>query len=135
MSAASVSDVAVELGVATPSPGSVQAAQWQSWLDQAEMLIRVRLGDVNLLDQDLLAYVEVMAAALKAKNPDPVSQSSRQVSVDDGSVNTSSTWQRSSGLVEILPEWWDLLTPGGDGAAFSIGPALVVRAPGAEWPW
>ena len=131
---ATVHDVAVELGRADPDTLSVEAEQWGVWLDDAEMQIEIRLGPVANLDQRVVAFVERSAVAAKVSRPDPVTSTSRQVTIDDGMVQTSAAYSRSSGLVEILPEWWDLLTPD-DGSAFTIGPAVSVRSRGAEFPW
>ena len=77
------------------------------WLDDAETLIRLRLGDVDALDQDVLAMVEREAVVAVVNNPDGTT--TRQVSVDDGSESV--TWKRAAGTVVIRDEWWDMLTP------------------------
>lgn len=135
MTVASIEDVATELGVATPTdPATV--SQWNSWLLIAEMLIELRLGPVTALDARVVGVVETLAVAEKVKHPDSVSNSSKTVSVDDASVQTSAQYSRSAGQVTILDQWWEWLTPAdGFGGAFSIGPEPVLRAPGAEWPW
>lgn len=118
MTVATIDDVATSLGQPFPTAGSVEAAQWQMWLGDAELQIRLRLGDLSVLDQDALKFVEREAVVLKIKQPDPIS--TRQVSVDDGSEST--TWNRASGLVAILPEWWAMLTRT-DESAFAIDTA------------
>lgn len=117
MSVATIDQVATSLQRPAPDAGTIEALAWQMWLDDAELQIKIRYPDLSLLDQAVLAYVERLAVELKIKNPDPVS--TRQTSVDDASE--SSTWTRSSGTVEILPEWWDML--GGQkkrGKAFAV---------------
>lgn len=120
MTVATIDDVATSLGRDAPTVGSVEANQWQMWLGDAELQIRLRLGDLTLLDQDALKFVEREAVVLKIKQPDPIS--TRQISVDDGSEAT--TWNRSSGQVTILPEWWTMLTKT-DESAFAIDTAPV----------
>lgn len=116
MSVATIDQVATSLQRPTPDPTSTEGKAWQMWLDDAELQIKVRYPDLTLLDQAVLAYVERLAVEMKIKNPDPVT--TRQVSVDDGSE--SSTYTRSSGTVEILPEWWDMLSGRKIRKAFAI---------------
>lgn len=116
MSVATIEQVATSLQRPAPDPGSPEALAWQMWLDDAELQIKVRYPDLSKLDQDVLAYVERLAVEMKIKNPDPVA--TRQISIDDGSE--SSTWTRSSGTVEILPEWWDMLSGRKIRKAFAI---------------
>lgn len=105
MSVATIEQVAVGLQRPAPDSSSPEGLAWQMWLDDAELQIKVRYPDLSVLDQGVLAMVERWAVEAKVKNPDPIS--TRQVSVDDGSE--SSTWTRSSGTVEITPEWWSML--------------------------
>lgn len=126
-------DVAETLGRPVPATGSTESKQWSLWIGDAERLIARRFRPLPLtaLDQDDLDYVIREAVALRVRNPDPVS--STTVSVDDGSVTRR--YERASGQIAILPEWWDLLTPapGADAGAFTIHPRVVgVRALGAE---
>ena len=116
MAVASVDDVATSLG--RPITG-LEEAQVEMWLDDAERQIRKRLGDVSLLDQDDLAYVEREAVILKIKRPDPATQTS--VSVDDATV--TKRYERDTGQITILDEWWALLSPAVDSSAgFSTRP-------------
>lgn len=99
---------------------SQQSAQAALWLGYARVIIRKRLGDLTLLDQDALQMVLVESVVAKIKNPDP-QRRSLSVSVDDASTQT--TYDSSSGHVEILDAWWDLLTPPASrSAAFTITP-------------
>ena len=120
MAIATVDDVATTLGRSPSSLTTEETAQWSMWLDDAERQIRKRLGDVALLDQDDLAYVEREAVALKAKRPDPAQQIT--ISVDDGTV--SKRYDRDAGQVVILSEWWELLAPDIEAAAFSTRPGF-----------
>ena len=113
-------DIAVELGRATPDSMSVEFAQWEQWIADALMLISARLGDVSELDQDRLDYVVRQAVSAHVRRPDDATQVA--VSVDDGSV--SRTFRSSRGRVEIIDEWWALLSPTDTTtSAFSITPS------------
>lgn len=114
-------DVAVTLGRPTPvDPQSATYGQWSVWISDAELLIQSRLGDLAVLDQNILAYVVREAVALKVKNPDPAIQTT--TSVDDGSV--SKRYEKAGGQITILDEWWAMLTSSEDDdapeAAFTI---------------
>ncbi len=115
MAAAIVQDVLTSLGRAATS--SDETAQIDLWLNDAEMQIRLRLGDVALLDQDALQFVEREAVVLKARNPD----GKQSEGIDD--YRYSLNGDSARGQVVILDEWWDLLTPDGSNAAFSITPS------------
>lgn len=112
-------DIAVELGRATPSPASFEYAQWERWIADARFLIGKRLGDITALDQPTVDYVVRLAVVAHVRRPDDATQVA--VSVDDGSV--SKTYRSSKGRVEILDDWWALLSPTDTtGKAFSITP-------------
>lgn len=107
--------VAVIAGVAAPSDAVVD--RWQYWIDAALLLIRSRLGDTSLLDQDVLDYVVGEAVAAMVKRPEDYTQV--DVQIDDGRV--SKRYESSKGRVVILDEWWNLLAPTSRrGRAFSI---------------
>lgn len=130
MSVATIQQVATSLQRDAPAANSPEGMAWQMWLDDAELQIKIRYPDLSKLDQDVLALVERWAVEAKIKNPDPVS--TRQISVDDGSEST--TWQRTSGTVEILPEWWGML--GGEkkrGKAFAIDTLGVCTTEHLPW--
>ena len=96
------SDVATNLGRSLTQAEEAQAAQWIGW---AESTIQRRLGDLAQLDPDALNMVIVEAVSRRLRMPEPVTQVS--VSVDDANVNK--TYQKSTGLIDILPEWWAAL--------------------------
>ena len=112
MAVATVSDVATSLG--RPITSALEMDQVQLWLDDAEMQVRLRLGDVTVLDQQALRYVEREAVALKARNP----EGKRSESVDDYSYQLNTDTAR--GQVLILDDWWEMLAPDKAGNAFSI---------------
>lgn len=102
-----------------------ESAQATLWLAQARALIKGRLGDLAVLDQDVLAMVLVEAVANRLKQPDALSSTSKQVSVDDASVQTSASYSKSSGAVDILGWMWDLLTPATQSrGAFAVEPVF-----------
>ena len=96
------SDVATNLGRSLTQAEEAQAAQWIGW---AESTIQRRLGDLGALDPDTLNMVIVEAVSRRLRMPEPVTQVS--VSVDDANVNK--TYQKATGLIDILPEWWAAL--------------------------
>ena len=109
--------IAVALGRTAPSEDSAEFAQWSMWIADALMLIDARLGDATLLDQARLDYVVREAVAAHVRKPDDATQVT--VSVDDGS--TSRTYRSSRGRVDILDEWWTLLSPlSPKGRAFEV---------------
>ena len=111
---ATASDVATNLGRSLSTTESAQAAQWIGW---AESTIQRRLGDLGALDPDTLNMVIVEAVSRRLRMPEPVSQVS--VSVDDANINK--TYQKATGLIDILPEWWAALGWVESGA-FSVTP-------------
>lgn len=123
--------IAVALGVAAPSSGSVQDQQWSMWITDAEMLIETRRVEVDpalVIDQAKLDYVVREAVAAHVKHPDDATQVS--VSVDDAS--TQRTYRSGSGRVSIRDEWWSLLgLAAKSSGAFSFRPSGVssIHAP------
>lgn len=114
MIAATVVDVEASLGRTLTDEETVQAAVW---LDDAEMQIRLRLGDVSLLDQQALAYVEREAVVLKLRNPD----GKQQEAIDDYSYRRYDANAR--GQVYITQDWWNLLSPNSRPRIFSVMPS------------
>jgi hypothetical protein len=123
VAAATVSDVATSLG--RPISSSLEVEQVQQWLDDAEMQVRLRLGDPTLLDQEALRFVEREAVVLKVKNPD----GKKSEAIDD--YNYGRYDDAARGQVYITDEWWALLTPKAAGSAFSI---TAYSAPDTS-PW
>lgn len=125
MAVATVNDVATSLG--RPITDTTEVAQVEQWLADAELLIRLRLGDVTLLDQDALAFVEREAVVLKMRNPEGYSSES----IDDYTYR----WGRDSGRVTITDEWWEMLSPETEGGAFTIRPSYVADDPASMAAW
>lgn len=117
-------EVAVALGRPTPAEGTPQYGQWARWITGARMLIRNRLGDLDLLDQETLDYV-VCEAVLPLARRDGDTSSQVEIAIDDGRV--SRTYVAGAGTVVISDDWWDLLTGGGasSASAYSARPSFV----------
>lgn len=96
------SDVAVNIGRSLSATESAQVSMWIEW---GEATIARRMGSLVDLDHDALRMVLTEAVTARLRSPEPVTQVS--VQVDD--ANVSKSFKRSSGLIEILPEWWDAL--------------------------
>ena len=109
-------DVGDNLGRTLTYAETVQA---EKWIASTLTIIATRLGDTTLLDQDVLDLVVLEAVSLRMKNPDGVTQ--REVAVDDGRVSTR--WEKATGQINILPEWWELLTPVRESGAFTVRPS------------
>lgn len=124
MALATIGDVALALGVPTPEPESLTARQWERWLSWAEAQI-VRRWPLDVLDVDAVVYVEAEAVAAKAARPDAAT--TIDVQVDDSRM--SKRYEKSSGQVTILDEWWDMLAPIGDGQTFGAFPVQPVFEP------
>jgi hypothetical protein len=127
---ATVQEVATSLG--RPITEQAEIDQVQMWLDDAELQIRLRLGDPLLLDPKTVAFVEREAVVLKVRNPG----GKKDERVDDYSYGLSEAQAR--GQVLILDEWWAMLTPGVSTAAFTIaptnaGPGYRTDSTGLDW--
>lgn len=114
MTVATVSDVSIALG--RPISDDVEVAQVGYWLDAVELLIGARLGDVALLDQAALRYVEVEAVVARMLNPNGY----QSETIDDYTYRYGSESRR----IAILDEWWALLDPDAGGGAFSVRPGF-----------
>ena len=118
---------------------TAETAQATLWLKQARILLKNRLGDLDKLDQDALDMVLVEVVVARLRRPDAASTStSRQVSVDDGSVQQTTSYERPVSPGDIDDWMWSLLTPARASGAFSIrlsgsnpGPAPLRRG---CWP-
>lgn len=121
--AVTVADIAVALGRETPETESVEARQWEMWVNDALLLIEARLGDPGALNQANLNYVIREAVAAQVRRPDDAT--SVEVGVDDGRV--TKRYSSSQGRVFIRDEWWKLLDPNGKSGAFTLD-----LAPGAS---
>lgn len=105
MAVATFEDVAVALGRSITSGEEQNQVEW--WLSGVELVIGARLGDVSLLDQDVLRFVEVEAVVGKVRRGDS-RVTSETVSIDDGSVTKRYESVQTS---DITDDWWALLNP------------------------
>lgn len=103
-------NVGVSLG--RPITDPTEQAQITQWISDAELQIRLRLGDLTLLDQDALDFVVREAVAMRVRNPEGY----QSETVDDYTYR----WGDTAGRIAILDEWWDMLSPSSSTAAFSI---------------
>lgn len=115
MAVATFEDVAVALGRPISEQAEQDQVEW--WLRGAEMVIRGRLGDVALLDQEALLYVEGEAVADKVRRG-ARTESSITVAVDDGSVTRH--YDSPMTADDITDQWWNLLSPVHYGSAYTI---------------
>lgn len=114
--AVSTNDIAIALGREAPEFDSPEEKQWQMWIDDAMLLVRARLGEPDLLNQQNLDYVVREAVAAQVRRPDDAT--SVEVAVDDGRV--AKRYSSSRGRVFIRDEWWKLLDPSGRSGAFTL---------------
>lgn len=114
-------DVAVTLG--RPLSGDDEESQLEQWLTDVETIIRSRLGDLSLLDQDVLGFVEREAVAARARNPEGY----QSEQVDDYRYSLPAESRR----ITVLDEWWDMLSPGSGSGVFSVRPSF--DADTARW--
>lgn len=125
-------NIAVALGEPAPAADSAKDLQWQMWIDDALMLVQVRVDSITpvpTVAQARLDYVIREAVVAQARRPDNATQVT--VSVDDAS--TSRSYSTSRGRVDILDEWWVLLgLSSSGGGAFDID---TVSATATHQPW
>lgn len=100
-------DIAVGLGQAAPQPDSITDKQWKQWIDDAEMLIDLRVAklDVDPPSELVRDYVVRESVISHVRKPDDATQVT--VSVDDAS--TSKTYHSGRGRPTITDEWWLML--------------------------
>lgn len=126
MAVATWEDVAVALGRPSSDFNADQQAQMTYWLNGAEIIVRGRLGDLALLDQDVLKYVETEVVAAKVRSIRDDGASSISVSVDDGTVTRR---YESVTSADFTGEFWTLLSPAGGASAYTIALASPVDLP------
>lgn len=95
--------------------------QVDQWIGDAGLLVFARLGDLTVLNQDILNYVVREAVLDRLRNPDDgVAEESE--SIDDYSHTRK--WSATK-RVRIWPEWWALLSPGATTGAWTIRPGIA----------
>lgn len=115
---ASVDQVQANVGRTLSVPERAQVELWLGWASQT---IARRMGDLTALDQPTLEMVLVEAVSRRLRNPEGVTQET--VTVDDATVSRT-RGTAASGLIDILPEWWEAL-------GWQVGGAFSVRPYGA----
>lgn len=95
------------------------------WLTGAELLLKARLGDVSLLDQNAVRYVEAEAVAARVGNPDNYTSET----IDDYTYRYGS---ETRGIV-IRDEWWAMLSPKTDGSSTRPGFEPDTATPTLDW--
>lgn len=134
MAVATYQDVAV--AIARPISTEAEQAQVTYWLNGVELYIKARFGDLSILDQDALTYVETEAVAAKV-NRHGTRESSITVSVDD--ANVTRRYENPVTAGDISDEWWDLLEPTAAADAFTVSPyatrqRLTRACSHGDWP-
>lgn len=122
---ASVQDVATQLG--RPIEDELEVRQVESWIAIAEAIIRQRypaldqLISSGRLDGKVVNYVEALAVARYARNPEGTTSNSTMIDDYQRTVGTSN----AKATIGLLDEEWALLTPSDSGSAgaFTITPA------------
>lgn len=80
-----------------------ELSQVDMWIGDAQLQIRLRLGDLDALDQDALDFVVREAVISRLRNPEALSSET----IDDYTYRMPTESRR----VTILAEWWDMLSP------------------------
>jgi hypothetical protein len=125
-------NIADKLGMPAPETDSIQARQWQGFIDDAVLLITLRMESLQAdAPSDIVHdYVVREAVVDHIKRPDDATQVT--ISVDDGS--SSRTYQSGKGRVTITDEWWRMLgLTGANAGAYAFDTAPGVAATHLPW--
>lgn len=124
MTLATYEDVEASLG---RSLSDTERTRVVWWLTGAETQIRARLGDVSLLDQETVRYVEAEAVAARMTNPDAY----QSETIDDYTYRYGSETR----AVHITAEQWAMLSQQADGSSTRPGfePDTDATDPGLNW--
>lgn len=106
----------VEISLGRLLSGEMEIAQVIQWIEGAELQIRLRLGELSLLDQDALAFVVREAVAARARNPEAY----QYEAIDDYRYGMP----KESRTIAILDEWWEMLAPTSRAAAYTVRPTF-----------
>lgn len=102
---------------------TAEVAQVRQWIADAELLISVRLGPLDDLNPEVVAFVVREAVVARLRNPEGF----QSETVDDYTYRFGGDTRR----VTILDEWWQMLDPDAGGGAFSTRPGFEVDT--ARW--
>lgn len=123
--AAAIAAVEVELSRAlTPA----ETAQAEQRAGNALFLIRIRLGDdLTELNQKAIVIVltEVLLGRIEATATSGLIEDSE--TIDDYTYRRK--FSQATSRVNLLPEWWELLSPGRESGAFSTRPGFEPDRP------
>lgn len=120
VSAVTFDDVAQTLGRALSTSEQAQATLW---IDDAEMLIGSRLGDLADLDATQLAYVVRESVADRLRTGVAGGAESISVAIDDGTVTRRYPGERGTADGDWLIDGWvALLSKRQQGGPFSVMP-------------
>lgn len=122
---ASVQDVATQLG--RPIDDEWETRQVNAWLEMADIVIRGRYPNLDRLiadgriDSKTVDYVEAIAVARYARNPEGTTSKSNRI--DDYQETVGTTNARAT--IMLLDEEWQMLEPkdSGSSGAFTIAPS------------
>lgn len=121
---AAVADVATQLG--RPIDDEWEVKQIEAWLGMVDLAIRKRYPNLDKLiadgriDPKTVNYVEALAVARYARNPEGSTSKSNRI--DDYQETVGTTNARAT--ISLLDEEWELLEPkdSGSSGAFTITP-------------
>ncbi|MEE6273515.1 hypothetical protein V2J56_09170 [Georgenia sp. MJ206] len=114
MSYALATDVATTLGRPLADFDSDEMNQVNRWIKGAELLIRLRLGDLAALDVEALNYVIAEVVARRVRNP----EGKQNERIDDYSYGLNPEAARAE--LHITDAEWAMLTPVREAGAFTI---------------
>lgn len=122
---ASVQDVATQLG--RDIPDDLETKQVEAWIQIAEAVIRKRYPNLDRLiadgriDGKTVDYVEALAVARYARNPEGTTSSSTMIDDYQTTVGT----KNAIATISLLDEEWELIAPSDSGStgAFTITPS------------
>lgn len=124
VSGVTISDVSTSLGRSLSDAEQLQTSQW---VEDAELIIKARLGDLVLLDGPTLSFVVREAVVARLRNPDGV----QYEAIDDYRYGMPTESRR----VTILDEWWRMLDPDTGSSAFSARPYFTADTPDLTTGW
>ncbi|NNG36941.1 hypothetical protein [Nakamurella aerolata] len=125
-------DIAGELGMPPPAEGSTTWNQWERWISDAMLLIRLaaeaRGLSVALLDPEVVDYVVRRLVAGQARQP---RDGALQVSVSVDDASSARTYSAPDRVTVLPDDLLDMLFPGSERASFSIRPGYQPGCPTA----
>jgi hypothetical protein len=96
---------------------TAEQAQITWWLNGVEIYLRGRLGDVTLLDEDIVKYVEVEVVAEKVRRS---GRDESSITVSIGGDAVTRRYENPVTADDITDDMWGLFTPDLSGSAYTI---------------